>query len=177
MSLAAANMVRLHRSTKACRGTLTARSPSTVGGVRSESESTVFGLNTLPALPVAGRPSAPVTDSAGRQVRLSMSSTGSECIGRQPGTKGNLAWMSPASTCAAAADWARRRSGTSTNSSGKRTRPVAPSSTRASSWRRMRKLLGTMPEASPLCTPSPSTSTVSVPAAMPRSDVVAQSCS
>ena len=41
----------------------------------------------------------------------------------------------------------------------------------------MRKLDGTTPEAWPECTPSASTSTVSVPAAMPRSEVVIQSWS
>ena len=40
----------------------------------------------------------------------------------------------------------------------------------------MRKLDGTLPLA-PECTPSVSTSTVSTPPTMPRSDVVAQSCS
>ena len=39
----------------------------------------------------------------------------------------------------------------------------------------MRNDDGTMPLASPECTPSVSTSTVSVPPANPRSDVVAQS--
>ena len=39
----------------------------------------------------------------------------------------------------------------------------------------MRKLEGTTPDASPECTPSVSTRTVSVPASMPRSDVVSQS--
>ena len=37
--------------------------------------------------------------------------------------------------------------------------------------------LGTMPLASPLCTPSESVRTSSTPPAMPRSDVVHQSCS
>ena len=41
----------------------------------------------------------------------------------------------------------------------------------------MRKREGTMPEASPEWTPSVSTRTVSVPAAMPRSEVVSHSWS
>ena len=41
----------------------------------------------------------------------------------------------------------------------------------------MRKLDGTMPLAAPECTPSASTSTVSSPLTMPRSEVVPQSWS
>ncbi len=41
----------------------------------------------------------------------------------------------------------------------------------------MRKLDGTMPLAAPECTPSSSTCTVRSPFTMPRSEVVAQSCS
>ena len=41
----------------------------------------------------------------------------------------------------------------------------------------MRKLEGTRPEASPECTPSVRISTLSVPLAMPRSEVVSQSWS
>ncbi len=57
------------------------------------------------------------------------------------------------------------------------TAPLASSSSRDSSWRRMRKLDGTTPEASPECTPSSSTATLKVPAAMPRSEVVSHSWS
>ena len=55
--------------------------------------------------------------------------------------------------------------------------PVFSSSIRDSNCRNMRKLDGTMPEASPECTPSSSTLTVKLPPAMPRSEVVHQSCS
>ena len=57
------------------------------------------------------------------------------------------------------------------------TAPVFSSSIRDSSWRRMRKLEGTMPLASPECTPSVSTSTDRSPPTMPRSEVVPHSCS
>ena len=51
------------------------------------------------------------------------------------------------------------------------------SSSRDSSWRSTRKLDGTIPDASPECTPSVSTLTFRLPPARPRSDVVHQSWS
>ena len=64
-----------------------------------------------------------------------------------------------------------RCGGICTNSSGSFISPVASSSSRVSSARVMRKEEGTIPDASPECTPSFSTRTFSVPAAMPRSVV------
>ena len=56
-------------------------------------------------------------------------------------------------------------------------RPVSLSSSRSSTWRRMRKLDGTSPLASPECTPSVRISTFSTPVTMPRRLVVSQSWS
>jgi hypothetical protein len=56
-------------------------------------------------------------------------------------------------------------------------RPVFESSSRSSTWRRMRKLDGTRPLASPECTPSVRISTFSTPLTMPRRLVVSHSWS
>jgi hypothetical protein len=55
--------------------------------------------------------------------------------------------------------------------------PVALSSSRSSTWRRMRKLDGTRPLASPEWMPSVRISTFSTPLTMPRRLVVSQSWS
>ena len=55
--------------------------------------------------------------------------------------------------------------------------PLRESSSRSSSWRRMRKLDGTTPLASPEWMPSLSTSTLSTPLTMPRRLVVSHSWS
>jgi hypothetical protein len=94
-----------------------------------------------------------------------------------PGAKGNFANTLAPSTAADASAWRWRSGGTGTCSSGTRISPLASSSIRESSRRRMRKLEGTTPLASPEWTPSVSTSTRSVPVSMPRSEVVTQSCS
>ena len=73
--------------------------------------------------------------------------------------------------------WVRRSAGMSTYKPSSFILPVVSSSTRSSNWRSRRKLDGTMPEASPECTPSSSTSTRRLPPARPRSDVVHHSCS
>ncbi len=65
-----------------------------------------------------------------------------------------------------------RCGGICTKSSGSFMSPLASSSSRVSRLRMIRKEEGTIPDASPECTPSFSTRTFSVPAAMPRSDVV-----
>ena len=72
---------------------------------------------------------------------------------------------------------ATRSAGVSQCRPGGSRRPLAESSSRSSTWRRMRKLLGTRPEASPECTPSVSTSTFSVPVMLPRRLVVSQNWS
>ena len=154
-----------------------ARAASAVGGRRSESLSDVRGRRTLPASSGAGSPAAPVTASAGRHVPFKSSSPGSPGGGRIPGTTGNRLQISLPSAAAAARAWSRRAGGISTWNSGGRISPVRSSSRRARSRRRMRKLDGTIPLAAPECTPSVSTSTVSTPPTMPRSEVVAQSCS
>jgi hypothetical protein len=73
--------------------------------------------------------------------------------------------------------WASRSAGTSQWKLAGSRRPVWLSSSRSSTWRMMRKLDGTRPEASPECMPSVSTSTLSVPLAMPRRLVVSHSWS
>ena len=140
------------------------------------------GRSTLPALESAGRPSAPVTLSVGRQVRPSSASTGSSVIGSTgwpsaPQAQGWRFQTSSPSTAAVARACASRAAGISTWKAPGSSRPVALSSSRSSRWRRMRKLDGTTPLASPECTPSSSTSTFSAPLTSPRSEVVSQSCS
>ena len=112
----------------------------------------------------------------GRQVRLSTASPGSLTIGsraageRKLGPDGiaeNLSRLLRLLRCAPPESRSRNLRG--------RMRPLLASSRRSSSCRAMRKEDGTTPLASPECTPSVSTSTLSVPAARPRSDVVIQS--
>ena len=94
-----------------------------------------------------------------------------------PETNGNLSHTSSPSAAAAALASSMRPGGICAESSGRRISPLVSSSIREIRARRMRKLDGTMPEASPECTPSVSTCTVSAPPAMPRSEVVSHSWS
>ena len=66
---------------------------------------------------------------------------------------------------------ATRSAGIGVEKDASRTWPVSGSSSRFNSWRAIRNELGTIPLARPECTPSPSTSTVSVPPTSPRNDV------
>src|SRR6185437_2553087 len=105
-----------------------ARTPSSVGGRRSESFTAVNGRNTLPALESGGRPSAPVTASCGRQVRFNTSSVRSSATGFMPGRNGNLSYTAVPSTSAHRRACSMRCAGTSAYSSRGLIAPVAESS-------------------------------------------------
>ena len=150
---------------------------STRGGMRSEILQAVNGRRTLPALPSGGSPSTPVMASAGLQERLRIISTLSLTTGRAPCTKGNLFHTSSPRTSAVSRACFSRSWGICTCSASSFTLPVCSSSMRLSSWRRMRNDSGTMPLASPECTPSLRISTRRLPETIPRSEVVIQSCS
>ena len=92
--------------------------------------------------------------------------------GGAPAGRGKRPDMSAPRASATARAWAMRSGGTSACSSGGRTSPVAGSSRRDRSCRARRKLSGTIPPASPECTPSGRTSTRSTPVRIPRRDVV-----
>ena len=119
----------------------------------------------------------PTTASCGRQVRFSTSSAQSSAIGSRGAGEGELAVdlvAQHARRLLGLLDALRRDLDVEV---GQLISPVASSSSRDSSPRSRRKLEGTMPEASPEWTPSVSTRTVSMPAAMPRSEVVSHSWS
>jgi hypothetical protein len=134
----------------------------------------VFGRSTFPALSRGGNPVAPVTASAGRHVRFRMSPASPASTGSAPETNGNLAKTALPSTCAAALACSTRASGISTWSSSATTRPLTSSSIRERRERAIRNVSGTMPLASPECTPSRRISTLSDADTMPRKDVVLQ---
>jgi hypothetical protein len=96
-------------------------------------------------------------------------------IGPLPFTYGIFDHTASPSTSDAEPAWATRSSGIFAQAQSGRIFPVRSSSRRESSERTIRKLEATIPLASPECTPSVRTSTLSVPAIMPRSDVVLQS--
>ena len=154
-----------------------ARCGSVVGARRNDSFRLVYGRNVLPAAPQAGRPSAPVMLSVGRQVLFSSSSYGSFETARMPWGIGNFSCTVLPSTAAVARVCSRRSGGIGALSSSTRIAPDVAHSTRPSNSRSTRKLEGTMPLAEPECTPSDSTSAVSVTIRLPRSDVVHQSWS
>ena len=131
-----------------------ARRRRSVGGSRNESCSAgATGRSTLPALVVGGSPSAPMIDSVGppRVVQDLLDGV----VRHRPGAgdereRGGVrsAWppRSPRPGAGGRPGWrraARRR----------RISPVAASSTRSSSWRAMRNVLGTTPLAAPEWTP------------------------
>ena len=116
----------------------------------------------------------PTTLRVGRQVWLRICSTGSSTTGRAPGTKRKLEACTGVDSAVSSA-WRRRSSGMVTWRSARRISPVVASSKRSSSWRTIRNVLGTTPLAAPEWTPSSRMSTVSVPPASPRSDVVTHS--
>ncbi len=150
--------------------------------MRRLSLNAVYGRSTLPASFNAGKPSTPVTDSVGFQVRLTSASTGSVVVGSvgppsAPHAHGKRFQTSSPRIFAVAFACSTRSAGIAQwKLSGSR-RPVFESSRRSSTWRRMRKLDGTRPLASPECTPSVRISTLSVPVMLPRRLVVSQSWS
>ncbi len=143
--------------------------------MRSETFTAVRGRRTFPASAMGGSPSAPVIASAGRHVWATSSSSGSACAARMPETNGIREPRSPSTTATSCACRARS-AGIATWKSRGRISPVRSSSRRESSWRRIRKLEGTMPLA-PEWMPSSRTSTDSSPPTRPRSDVAVQSWS
>ena len=116
-----------------------------------------------------------MTASCGRQVRFRISSSGVEPIGFVMPANGILVKTSSPRMAAAARACSSRSGGTVTENSASFIAPLDSSSMRDNSERRMRNEDGTTPLASPECTPSLSTRTVSFPGAMPRRLVVSQS--
>ena len=98
-----------------------------------------------PASAMGGSPSAPVIASAGRQVWARTSSTGSACTVRMPGRSGTRVTRSSPITAATFRACCTRSGGISTWKSRGRISPLASSSRRERSWRRIRKLEGTIP--------------------------------
>ena len=98
-------------------------------------------------------------------------------MGVAPGTKGKRSPEANPTTSAMASASTRLCSGISTVAPSMRISPVAASSIRSRSWRRIRKVEGTTPDAEPEWTPSVRMSTVRVPATSPRREVVSQSVS
>ena len=152
----------------ACTTAAPAAFASASGGVRKLSVSDVAARSTFPAWAGSGSPAAPVTDSVGRQVLFKISSTSSSDTGRMPSSSGYSRFGPSGSIAAEACAAARRSAGIGALNSGSLISPVAASSTRSSSCRRIRNELGTMPLAIPECWADSSTLTVTVSLTSPR---------
>ena len=134
----------------------------------------MYGRSTLPADASGGMPSTPVTDKRRPPGAVEHQlGRGRSAIGVMPSHERELVVDLVAEDLAPCASPARGgRAGISTCSAFELDLAGGFVLEPRSSWRRMRKLDGTTPEASPECTPSSSTSTVRLPPARPRSDVV-----
>jgi len=151
-----------------------ASSASSDGGRRKTSFAAVEGRNVLPAFEGSGAPARPTTAMLLPQVFAMTNSLDEVAVGRvlpdhgkrssTVGPRVDATWSACARTSAVMGTCRKFSSS-----------PETAFSTRSSNWRSNRKLDGTIPPAAPECTPSESTSTLSVPLNVPRNDVVNQS--